>query len=161
MAVSTAWPALVNTENVLSPSPRHLTRTPPPSPTMRRAIASWVRRATAMVSESSSQRLVDPSMSVIRNVTIPVGSGVDSSTPCRVSAAWAARSVRSRRSSAGRSSPGPVTMVIAPEKTLLVGEGESLAQISRGRESTVFEHNRFGWRAVLGEDGGRLQLRAV
>ena len=144
MAVSTAWPALVNTENVLSPSPRHLTRTPPPSPTMRRAIASWVRRATAMVSASSSQRLVDPSMSVIRNVTIPVGRGVDSNTPCRVSSGMRCQVGQQPAVVGGQVLSRADDDGDGAQKTFLVGEGESLASDHRGRESTVIERNWFG-----------------
>ncbi len=73
-AAPTAPAGLRNTAK--KASPWVLTSTPPPSETARRMIAACSSRTAGYRSPSSWRRLVEPSMSVNRKVTVPVGRSV-------------------------------------------------------------------------------------
>jgi hypothetical protein len=73
-AAATAELARAKTAKTLSPSPRLLITVPPWAAMPVVSRASWRASAACIASESRSQRAVLPSMSVRRNVTVPLGS---------------------------------------------------------------------------------------
>ncbi len=75
VAAATADAALSNTAN--NPSPRFSTSTPPCAPNAARSSSLWRSRTSEYrTAPSSFRRIVEPSMSVNRKVTVPPGSSV-------------------------------------------------------------------------------------
>src|ERR1700694_1498506 len=72
-AARTASDAVANA--ACTPSPSVFTTCPPCVSTLCRSSASWRASAADIVSRCASQSPVLPSMSVNRNVTVPLGSG--------------------------------------------------------------------------------------
>ena len=91
-----------------------LTSTPPPSLTARRTIAACSSRTAAYRSPSSCSSRVEPSMSVNRKVTVPVGSGADRAAGSGAGASHGA--CRRRRSS--RPSPSSIAATPSTATTL-------------------------------------------
>ena len=89
-----------------SPSPVVLTTTPSRFSTASRRISSWRASAPRMGSGCSCHRRVDPSRSVNRNVTVPVGSAANairwSSVRGQVGLPAGVRTRRSRRRTSPR-----------------------------------------------------------
>jgi hypothetical protein len=78
-AARTAWDARANAPPNASPA---VEKTHPPDDSIaERMISSWRRSAAAIASLSAAHRRVDPSMSVKRNVTVPVGNLPSPATP--------------------------------------------------------------------------------
>src|SRR5688500_16525565 len=77
-AASSASEAVTKTAQKASPT---VLKTWPPCPSMLlRRIESWRSRAACIAAASRSHSLVEPSMSVKRNVTVPAGRSVISSS---------------------------------------------------------------------------------
>src|SRR6266581_2228503 len=72
IAASTAARAEANAAH--TPSPVFLNSHPPRASMAARSTSSCAARATCIASGSSSHRRVDPSISVKRNVTVPLGA---------------------------------------------------------------------------------------